>query len=46
MGSDQEWGGLMEKGIFEIHEDRIEIKMSGNADIKEKRINELKSFFS
>ncbi len=36
----------MEQGIFEIQDDRIEIKMSGNADIKEKRINELKSFFS
>lgn len=46
MGNDHEWGSLIEQGIFEIYEERIEIKITGNADIKEKRINELKSFFS
>lgn len=46
MGSDQKWGALIEQGIFEMQQDMIEIKMIGKADVKDKRINELKSFFS
>jgi hypothetical protein len=32
--------------MFEIYEDRIEIKLTGLVDIKDKRISELKLFFS
>lgn len=46
MGSGTEWGSEMQQAKFEIDEEGIRMDMIGKIEVKEKRIEELQSFFN